>query len=135
MEERMFVVMARFGDVRSEREQEFQAWFAWSNEQLREIDGLKGRRLLRASDGSYTALVEHQSAETFAAMSTTEVATQVHARLADIVNEPRATTFEVIADLPTSGACCGGTGGHGQHGHERAAVDVSIETHRCCKGA
>ncbi len=132
----MFVAMARFAGVRNEREQEFQAWFAWSSEKLRDIDGLKGRRLLRASDGTYTALVEHQSGETFAAMNTTEVATQVHARLADIVNdEPRATTFKVIADLPTSGSCCGGTGGHGQHAHERAAADVSIETHRCCKGA
>lgn len=132
----MFVAMARFADVRNEREQEFQAWFAWSNEQLREIDGLKGRRLLRAPDGSYTALVEHQSAETFAAMHTTEVATLVHARLADIVSDqPQATTFEVIVDLPTSGSCCGGTGGHGQHGQKRAAVDVSIDTDGCCKEA
>lgn len=132
----MFVAMARFTDVRNEQDQEFQAWFAWSNEQLRDIDGLKGRRLLRAPDGTYTALVEHQSAETFAAMHTSEVAALVHARLADIVNdEPQAATFEVIVDRSTSGSCCGGTGGTGQRGHERAAVDVSIEPHGCCKEA
>lgn len=133
----MFVAIARFPDVPAEREEAFQAWFAWSNEQLREIHGLQGRRLLRATDGTYTALVEHQSAETFAAMHTTQVASQVHARLGDIVNDdPRAATFEVMVDLSNSGSCCGGKGGNGgQHGYERTPVDVSIENHGCCKGA
>ena len=62
MEERMFVAIAQFPEVPTEREEEFQAWFAWSNGQLHEIDGLRGRRLLRAADGTYTALVEHASA-------------------------------------------------------------------------
>jgi hypothetical protein len=48
MEERVFVAIARFPEVPTEREAEFRAWFAWSNDQLRDIDGLLGRRLLRA---------------------------------------------------------------------------------------
>ena len=56
----MFVAIARFPEVPTEREAEFRAWFAWSNDLLRDIDGLQGRRLLRAPDGSYTALVEHK---------------------------------------------------------------------------
>ena len=51
----MFVAIAQFPEVPTEREEEFQAWFAWSNGQFHEIDGLQGRRLLRAADGTYTA--------------------------------------------------------------------------------
>ena len=58
----MFVAIARFPEVPAEREAEFRAWFAWSNDQLRDIDGLQSRQLLHASDGTYTALAEHKSA-------------------------------------------------------------------------
>lgn len=113
----MLVAIAQFPVVPTEREDAFEAWFAWSNEQLREIDGLTGRRLLRAADGTYSALVEHQSDETFAAMHTSEVAGRVHARLEDILDEgPRATKYEVLLDLSTSQTCCGG--GHGGCHHE-----------------
>ena len=104
----MFVAIARFPEVPFDREAEFRAWFAWSNGQLRGIDGLRGRRLLRAEDGSYTALVEHENADTFAAMHTTAVASRVHARLAGVLDhEPAATKYEVVVDLARSGSCCG----------------------------
>jgi len=140
MEETMLVAIARFPEVPTEREPEFRAWFAWSNDQLREIDGLQGRRLLRAADGSYTALVEHQSAETFAAMHATEVAAHVHAKLAELLLEgPGATMYEVVMDLAKSGSCCGGTSGHGgQHRHDLALVGASTEAKvagGCCQGA
>ncbi|HZW45609.1 MAG TPA: hypothetical protein VFF32_14715 [Dermatophilaceae bacterium] len=136
----MFVAIAQFPEVPTEREEEFQAWFAWSNGQLHEIDGLQGRRLLRAADGTYTALVEHQSAETFAAMHTTEAASLVHARLGELLgDEPRATRYEVVADLAKSGSCCGGGGGHGgQGGHDQAAGGAGVELEvagGCCQGA
>jgi len=136
----MFIAIARFPEVPTEREEEFEAWFAWSNGQLREIDGLRGRRLLRATDGTYTALVEHESAETFAAMHTTEVASQVHARLGEVVHgEPLATKYEVVADLAKSGSCCGGGGGHGGHGgHDLTLVGAGVEVQGaagCCQGA
>ena len=78
----MFVAIAQFPEVPTERVEEFQAWFAWSNGLLREIDGLQGRRLLRAADGTYTTLGEHQSAQTFAAMHLTEVADPSQVRFA-----------------------------------------------------
>jgi|SRR5450759_274139 heme-degrading monooxygenase HmoA len=138
MEERMFVAIARFPEVPTEREAEFRAWFAWSNDLLRDIDGLQGRRLLCASDGSYTALVEHNSAETFAAMHATEVATQVHALLAELLlDEPAATMYEVVADLAKSGSCCGGAGGHGgQRKHNLTLVgagDKAQTASGCCR--
>lgn len=112
----MVVAIARFPEVPTEREEAFQEWFAWSNDQLRHVDGLKDRRLLRAADGTYTALVEHTSAETFAAMHTSDVASQVHARLGEILDEePRATKYDVIVELSTTQSCCGG-GGDGQDG-------------------
>jgi heme-degrading monooxygenase HmoA len=140
MEEHMFVAIARFPQVPSEREAEFRAWFAWSNDLLRDIDGLQGRRLLRASDGSYTALVEHTSAETFAAMSATEVASRVGALLQELLlDQPAATMYEVVADLANSGSCCGGASGHGgQRRHDLALVTVPAEAQvagGCCRGA
>jgi heme-degrading monooxygenase HmoA len=140
MEERMFVAIARFPEVPTKREAEFRAWFAWSNDLLRDIDGLQGRRLLCASDGSYTALIEHTSAETYAAMRTTDVATQVHALLAELlINEPAATMYEVVKDLANSGSCCGGGSGHGgQRKHNLALVGASSDAQvagGCCRGA
>ena len=140
MEERMFVATAQFPEIPTEQEEEFQAWFAWSNGQLRGIDGLQGRRLLRAGDGTYIALVEHKSAETFAAMHLTEVGSLVHARLREVVgDEPLATKYEVVEDLAESGSCCGGGGGHGGHGGpdlaaDGAGVDLQVAC-GCCQGA
>ena len=56
----MFVAIARFPEVSAERRTGFEAWFAWSNTQLRGTDGLEGRRLLSTTDGAYAALVEHR---------------------------------------------------------------------------
>jgi heme-degrading monooxygenase HmoA len=138
MEERIFVAIARFPEVPTEREGEFRAWFAWSNDQLGDIDGLQARRLLRATDGSYTALVEHESAETFAAMHTTRVASQVHARLAELLlDEPAATMYEVVVELAKSASCCGGGGGYsGQRRQDPALVAVGDKAQAaggCCR--
>ncbi|WP_407343443.1 antibiotic biosynthesis monooxygenase family protein [Pengzhenrongella phosphoraccumulans] len=129
----MFVAIASFPEVPTDRRDEFHAWFAWSNAQLRGTDGLEGRRLLRTTEGTYVALVEHQSAETFAAMHATEQATRVQARLAEILTaSPRAAKYEVVAELPASGSCCGG-GGHG-HPQKAAAVErAGLQVAgRCC---
>jgi heme-degrading monooxygenase HmoA len=138
MEERMFVAIALFREVPTEREAEFRAWFAWSNDQLRDIDGLQGRRLLRGPDGSYTALVEHTSATTFAAMHTTGAASHVRAKLGELLlDEPAITACEVVVDLANSGACCGAASGHrGQRRYELALVGAEAHgTGGCCQGA
>ena len=56
----MFVAIASFPEVPTDRRDESHAWFAWSNTQLRGTDGLEGRRLLSTTDGAYVALVEHR---------------------------------------------------------------------------
>jgi heme-degrading monooxygenase HmoA len=139
-EERMFIAIARFPEVPTVREAEFRAWFAWSNDQLRDVEGLQGRRLLRTDDGGYTALVEHDSAESFAAMHATDAASRVHAQLGELLLEgPAASTYEVVADLAKSGSCCGGIGGHGDaRTHDLALASVGAEaqgTGGCCQRA
>jgi heme-degrading monooxygenase HmoA len=140
MEESVFVAVAQFPTIPAEREEDFQAWFAWSNDQLREMDGLIGRRLLRAPDGTYVALVEHKTSDTFDAMHATEAASRAHGRLRDIIiGEPRVTKCDVVVDFAKADACCGGGGSHGDQGaHDRAGVSVSAGLQLaggCCRGA
>jgi hypothetical protein len=112
MEADMHIAIARFPAVPAHRETDFRNWFSWSNDQMRETAGLKARRLLGAPDGSYTALVEHESAGTFAAMHATEPAARIHERLSRILNDgPQATTYDVVLDFSGASACCGGGAG------------------------
>lgn len=93
---------------------------------------------MRAADGTYTALVDHQSPETFAAMHLTKVAALVHARLGHVQTEPMATPYEVVSDFAKSGSCCGGDGGHGGHAeHDRAVAGGRVKPQvagRYCQG-
>lgn len=109
----MFVATIRFPAVPEERVQPFLDWFTWSNDVLRGTAGLRQRRLLRGTGDSFAALVEHESAETFAQMHRSEEATRIQARLATILDErPQAATFEVAAELVPDGShCCDSTGG------------------------
>ena len=105
----MYIAIAHFPTVPAEKEQDLRDWFAWSNEQLREAEGLEGRRLLRAQDGSYIALVEHESASTFAEMLASEAVSMIHAGLGSILsNDPQATQYDVVVDFPISRGRCGG---------------------------
>ena len=134
----MFVAIARFPEVSAERRTGFEAWFAWSNDELREVDGLTGRRLLRASDGAYSAVVEHESAQTFAAMNATGVAAHVQSQLRKILKDaPTTATHEVVVDLAASGSCCGGRGGDGGGGSHQvvalAGVTAAAGSGGCCR--
>lgn len=73
----MHIAIARFGTVPAERDKDFRDWFTRSNDQLRAVAGLRSRRLLRAPDGSYTALVEYDSAGAFAAMRQAEAVSMI----------------------------------------------------------
>lgn len=112
----MFVALVRFPVIEDDHEQAFLDWFTWSNDVLNGVEGLRQRRLLRAGDGSYSAVVEHDSAATFAAMHDTETAAEVQRALRAIMDEqPQATTFEVVADLASRGSCCGGSSTAAHH--------------------
>ena len=69
-------------------------------------------------------------------MHTTEVASQVHAKLGELLlDEPAATMYEVVVDH--FGSCCRGAGGHGcQRRHNLALVGVSDKAQAaagCCR--
>jgi len=116
----MHIAIARFPAVPTERDKDFRDWFAWSNDQLRGMVGLRGRRLLRAADGSYIALVEHDSASAFAAMHKAEAVSMIHRGLGRILNDRRqAMRYDVLVDFPTAEACC--CIGHGTCSCEGAA--------------
>jgi len=118
MEVHMHIAIARFPAVPAERDNDFRDWFAWSNDQLRGTEGLMARRLLRAPDGSYTALVEHEDATTFAAMHTKNSVTVIQEGLRQILTDaPQATSYDVVVDSSTAKKCCGG---HGADSHEGA---------------
>jgi len=111
----MHVAIARFPAVPAERDNDFRDWFTWSNDQLRGTEGLKTRRLLRAPDGTYTALVEHESAATFAAMHNAEAGTVIQEGLRRVLGDtPQATSYDVVVDSSMAKKCCGGHG-HGSH--------------------
>ena len=78
----MHIAIARFPAVPAERDKDFREWFAGSNDQLRTMVGLRGRRLLRSPDGSCTALVEHDCANSFAARPRAQAISMIHHGLA-----------------------------------------------------
>lgn len=135
----MFIALVQFPDVPIDRDTEFQDWFAWSNQQLAGAAGLRGRRLLRATDGGYRALVEHDSTESFAAMHSAPVVEQIQARLHEIVPEPpRATQFDVIFGTVDEGCCAKDDYGHDDE-DARSAPEADSRGvalgHACCHGS
>ncbi len=67
----MFVNIVRFPPIKAGKDAEFQEWFAWSNREFSKHKGFIRRRLLKPTKrGNYTAIVEHESYDTFMAMHT-----------------------------------------------------------------
>lgn len=128
----MHTSIVRFPTVTDELDKDFRDWFASSNDQLRGTAGLKGRRLLRAQDGSYTAVMEHESASTFAAVHAAEAVSMVQSGLGQILSDcPQAMTYEDEVAFAASGGCC--TVGQGTDSHDGAAqTHVSVG---CCGDA
>lgn len=128
----MHISIVRFPTVTAELDKDFRDWFASSNDQLRGTAGLKVRRLLRAPDGSSTAVMEHESASTFAAVHAAEAVSMVQSGLGQILSDcPQAMTYEGVADFAVSAGCCGV--GQGTDSHDNAAqTHVSVG---CCGGA
>lgn len=125
----MHIAIARFPAVPAERDSDFRDWFTWSNDQLRGTEGLKARRLLRAPDGSYTALVEHESATTFASMHTAETVTVIQQGLRRILPDaPQAIGYDVVVDSGTDQGCCGGSGADSQE-----AAKTAQGSGGCCR--
>ena len=113
----MHIAITRFPAVPAERDKDFRDWFARSNEQLHAVVGLRGRRLMRGRDGSYTAMVEHDSAGSFAEMHKAEAISMIHHGLGSILSDSRqAMSYDVLAGFRTAETCSGED--HGTRGCE-----------------
>ena len=65
----MFVVIISFPPVKEGKDAEFREWFARTNKVFASHKGLVGRRLLKpVNGGTYAAVVEHESRESFMAL-------------------------------------------------------------------
>lgn len=94
----MFLNLVRFPAVRSGREDDFLAWFEESNDVYRTFPGFVSRRLLRSADGSYAAVVEHQSEATFMAMHTSSDRAAMWEKVEPLIEgRPEPGFFEVVA--------------------------------------
>jgi heme-degrading monooxygenase HmoA len=93
----MFVVIIRFPPIKTGRDAEFREWFAWSSREFAKHEGFIGRRLLRPVDGgTYVAIMEHESRETFAAVQYTPEHDQAAKRIVPLLDgRPVMESYEV----------------------------------------
>lgn len=83
----MFVNHAEFPPIKPGKEEDFLAWFAWSNAIYKTFNGFISRRLLKATDesGAFVGVVEHESRETFMAMHLSEERKKAWERVAPLL--------------------------------------------------
>lgn len=96
----MFIVLIRFPPIKQGKDADFHQWFRRSNEEFAKQPGFIRRRLIRnAEGGSYAAVVEHESRDTFMAMHHSEPhAEQRKAVDALFDGEPEPVFYEVVVD-------------------------------------
>ena len=94
----MFVNIIHFPPIKPDKEAEFLAWFAWSNEQYAKHQGFISRKLLKPREGgNYVGLVEHESYETFMAMHTSPTQAEAHKRIVPLLDGgPAHEFYEVV---------------------------------------
>jgi heme-degrading monooxygenase HmoA len=94
----MFIVIISFPPIKSGKDEEFREWFAWSNKEFARQKGFISRRLLKPlNGGKYTAVVEHDSQETFMAMHNSPEHDEAGKRVAPLFEgKPSPQFYEVI---------------------------------------
>jgi len=94
----MFVNIVHFPPIKAGKDAEFQAWFAWSNEQYAKHKGFISRKLLKPREaGNYVGVVEHESYETFMSMHTSPTQAEAHKRVEPLFDgNPTPEFYEVI---------------------------------------
>jgi heme-degrading monooxygenase HmoA len=94
----MFVNIVKFPPIKPDKDTEFQEWFAWSNAEYAKHKGFIRRRLLKPREGgTYAAIVEHESYETFMAMHTGSTQAEARKRVDPFfAGKPIPSFYEVI---------------------------------------
>jgi heme-degrading monooxygenase HmoA len=96
----MFPVIINFPPIKPGKDEEFREWFAWSNKEFAKQKGFVGRRLMKPiKGGNYTAVVEHESQETFMAMHKSPEHDEAGKKVEPLFDgKPTPTFYEVIVD-------------------------------------
>jgi heme-degrading monooxygenase HmoA len=94
----MFVVIVNFPPIKEGKDSEFREWFTWTNKEFANCKGFVARRLLEPlQGGTYVAIVEHESRETFTAMGDTPAHAQAGKRAALLLDgQPTVHFYDVI---------------------------------------
>ena len=94
----MFVAIINFPPIKEGNDAEFREWFAWTNKEFANSKGFIGRRLLKpVKGGTYAAIMEHKSRETFTEMSSSSTHAEASARAALLFDgQPTVQFYEVI---------------------------------------
>jgi len=94
----MFVNIAFFPPIMAGKDEEFRDWFSWSSQEFSKHKGFISRRLLKSvKDGSYAAIVKHESSETFKAMHHSPSHDSAHERVVPFLNgQPTPHFYEVV---------------------------------------
>ncbi len=94
----MFVNFVEFPPIKAGKDAEFREWFAWSNQEFVKQKGFIRRLLLKPREGgSYAAIVEHESFETFMAMHNSPAHASAEERVAPLFDgSPTPRFYEVI---------------------------------------
>lgn len=94
----MVVVISHLPPVKAGKEAELLEWFAVASKEFAGMQGLIGWRLLKpVAGGGYTALIEHESQETFLAMKNSAVHAEAAKRLLPLLDGmPSPQLFEVV---------------------------------------
>ncbi len=94
----MFVVIVNFPPISAGKDAEFRKWFAQTNKGFANYKGFISRRLLKPiKGGNYTAIVEHESQETFMSMQNSPTHNEASKSLGPILDGSQSPQFyEVI---------------------------------------
>lgn len=94
----MFINVVQFPPVKPGKDEEFRQWFAWSNAEYAKHNGFIRRRLLKPRDGgAYSAIVEHESYETFMAMHTSPTQAEAKKRVGPLLEGNPTPHFHDVA--------------------------------------
>ncbi|BDQ30577.1 MULTISPECIES: antibiotic biosynthesis monooxygenase [Nitrosopumilus] len=94
----MFVMMADV-NLKDGAEEDFKKWFSESNKVLANFPGFVSRRFLKANDGSYRIIVEHESKDTFIKMHNSPEHDKLHPEGHSYMSAPpERKTFSIIAE-------------------------------------
>ncbi len=94
----MFVNIVHFPPIKEGKDEEFRTWFARSNEEFSRCDGFISRRLLKPrSGGTFAAIVEHDSFDTFQAMRNSPLQAEMNLRVQPMFEgELKAEFYDVV---------------------------------------